>query len=212
MTNDLIDRLSSELKPVRRHAMRRLVLGAVLVSGVIAAIVMLGWLGPRADMATARMTVIFWTKFGYTLALAVLGGVATLVLARPDGSIRWPWMAAPALLALVFGAGLVQLAAAEPDQMMPLVIGGTSLVCPWRIVALSLPVLVALLLALRRLAPASPTLAGLAAGLFAGGTGAWVYSFACGENGVMFLALWYSLGIAIVAALGALLGRFLLRW
>ncbi|MBS3847429.1 DUF1109 domain-containing protein [Devosia sp. BSSL-BM10] len=212
MTDELIDRLSSDLKPVRHNALPRLVVGAVMASGVVAAIAMLAWLGTRADIATAPGTMIFWTKFGYTLALAVLGGVATLALSRPDGAIRWPWLAAPLLLLGVFIAAIVQLAGAEPDEMMPLVIGGTSLVCPWRIVALSVPVLVALLMALRRLAPANPTLAGLAAGLFAGGTGAWIYSFACGENGVMFLALWYTLGIAVVAGLGALLGRFLLRW
>lgn len=90
---------------------------------------------------------------------------------------------------------------------MPLVIGGTSLVFHWHIVVLAMP----MLLALRRLAPANPTLADLAAGLFADGTGAWIYSFACGENGMMLLALWYTLGIAVVASLGALLGRFLLR-
>jgi hypothetical protein len=46
----------------------------------------------------------------------------------------------------------------------------------------------------------------------AGGTGAWIYSFACPENGIMFLALWYTLGVLLVASLGAVLGRFLLRW
>lgn len=212
MTDDLIARLATDLKPVRPDALPRLVLGAVLVSAVIAAIGMLAWLGTRADIATAPGTMIFWTKFGYTLTLALLGAAATLALARPEGSIRWPWLVAPALLALLLIGAIIQLAGAEPDQIMPLTIGGTSLVCPWRIVVLSLPVLLALMLALRRLAPANPTLAGLAVGLFAGGTGAWIYSFACGENGMMFLALWYTLGIAIVAGLGALLGRFLLRW
>ena len=212
MTDDLITRLAADLKPVRRHALTHLVVGAVLASAVFAAIAMLAWLGPRPDMGWARDTMMFWTKFGYTLALGVVGGAATLALARPDGAIRWPHQAPPGLLALVLVIGAVQLMVAPPEQTMPLIMGGTAMVCPWRIIALSLPILLALLLALRRLAPASPTLAGLAAGLFAGGTGAWIYSFACGENGMMFLALWYTLGIALVAALGALLGRFLLRW
>jgi hypothetical protein len=29
---------------------------------------------------------------------------------------------------------------------------------------------------------------------------------------MMFMAVWYSLGISIVGALGAVLGRLLLRW
>ena len=77
---------------------------------------------------------------------------------------------------------------------------------------LGLPILFGAILALRRLAPRNPTLAGFAAGIMAGGAGAWVYSFACAETGMMFLALWYTLGILIVGVIGAVLGRWLLRW
>ena len=168
MTDDLIARLSADLKPVRRTAMQRLLIGALLVSGVVAVLAMLMLLGMRPDMETATTTMTYWTKFGYTLALALLGLAATLVLARPEGRTRWPWLA---------GLGLL-----------------------------------AALLALRRMAPASPTLAGFAAGIMSGATGAWIYSFACDETGMMFLALWYTLGIVIVGGVGAVLGRFLLRW
>lgn len=212
MTDDLIHRLSSDLKPVRASAMSRLLLGVVVVSAIIAAIAMNMWLGMRPDMDTAPMTMMFWTKFTYTLGIAILGGFGTYALSRPDGRSRWPWLVALALLVLVFAGGVIQLLRAEPDEMMPLIVGGTSLICPWRIVVLSLPILLGSLLALRRLAPRSPTLAGLAAGIMSGGAGAWIYSFACAENGMMFLVLFYTLGIAIVGALGAVLGRFLLRW
>ncbi|MFN4209801.1 MAG: NrsF family protein [Devosia sp.] len=212
MTDDLIARLSADLKPVRPMAMQRLLFGAALVSTLVAIVAMNMWLGMRPDLDTAMSTMNFWTKFGYTLSVAVLGGVATMALARPDGRIRWPWIAALGLLALLVIGAFIQLATAGPDDMMPLIIGGTSLVCPWRIVVLGLPMLLASIIALRRMAPANPTLAGFAAGIMAGGAGAWVYSFACAENGMMFLALWYTLGILIVGVLGAVLGRFLLRW
>ncbi|HWU18721.1 MAG TPA: NrsF family protein, partial [Devosia sp.] len=58
----------------------------------------------------------------------------------------------------------------------------------------------------------SPTLAGFAAGLIAGGFGAWAYSFYCGETSMMFMAIWYSLGIGLTALLGAALGKLVLRW
>ena len=212
MTDELIARLASDLRPVPRHAMRRLVLFAWFPALLVSAGLMWFWLGPRADLATAPGTMMFWTKFSYTSALAAFGGVATFALARPGGRIRWPWLAALVLLAVVVVGAFWQLALAEPDGMMPLITGSSSLVCPWYIVALSLPILAATLGALRRLAPTRPTLAGFAAGLFSGGTGAWVYAFHCGENGMMFLALWYTLGILIVAALGAVLGRLVLRW
>jgi hypothetical protein len=212
MTDDLIARLSADLKPVRPMAMQRLLIGATLLATIVAAIAMNMWLGMRADFSTATGTMSFWSKFTYTLSVALLGGVATLALSRPDGRIRWPWLAALGLLAALVVIAVIQLLRAEPADMMPLVLGGTSLVCPWRIVVLGLPMLLGALLALRRFAPANPTLAGFAAGIMAGGAGAWVYSFACAETGMMFLALWYSLGILIVGALGALLGRIVLRW
>lgn len=212
MTDELIDRLSDNLRPVARNAMSRLLLGAVVISGVVAVSAMNMWLGMRPDMDTAPMTMIFWSKFIYTLGIALLGGAATTVLARPDGRTRWPWMAATGLLAVVLVLGALQLTRAEQGEMMPLVLGGTAQICPWRIVVLSLPILLGSLLALRRFAPRSPTLAGFAAGIMSGGAGAWIYSFACDENGMMFLALFYSLGILLVGALGALMGRFALRW
>jgi hypothetical protein len=212
MTDDLIARLSTDLKPVRRMAMARLLVGATVLSTIVAIVAMNMWLGMRPDMDSAMATMNFWTKFTYTLSVALLGGVATLALARPDGRTRWPWYVALALLALLVIGAFYQLARAEPDDMMPLIVGGSSLVCPWRIVVLGLPILLGAILALRRLAPRNPTQAGFAAGIMAGGAGAWVYSFACAETGMMFLALWYTLGILIVGVIGAVLGRLLLRW
>jgi hypothetical protein len=210
MTDELIARLADDLKPVRPMAMQRLLLGAVLISGVVAALAMLVLLGMRPDMAAAPGTMIFWTKFGYTLSLALLGLAATLVLARPDGRAGWQWPTALALVGLLLVLSMIQLARA--DDMMPLIMGHSILRCLINIPLLSLPVLFAAMLALRRMAPAQPTIAGFAAGIMAGGTGAWLYSFACVEAGMMFLALWYTLGILIVGAVGAVLGRFLLRW
>ncbi|WP_224703305.1 DUF1109 domain-containing protein [Devosia aquimaris] len=212
MTDDLIERLATDLKPVRPMAMQRLLIGATILSTIVAVVAMLMWLGMRPDMPVAVSTMSFWTKFGYTLIIGALGGVATLILARPDGRTTWPWRAAIAILAALLVVAIVQLVRAEPEEMMPLVVGSTSLICPWRIVVLGLPMLLAAIVALRRMAPSNPTLAGFAAGIMAGGIGAWVYSFACDENGMMFLALFYTLGIVMVGAIGAVLGRFLLRW
>ena len=212
MTDDLITRLSADLKPVRPMAIQRLLLATVVLSGIVAIVAMNMWLGMRPDMETAATKMMFWSKFSYTLGLAILGGAATVVLARPVGRTRWPWLTALGLLGLFAIGAFWQLSRAGAGEMAPLVFGGTWQVAPWRILMLSLPILGAALYALRRLAPANPTLAGFAAGIMAGGTGAWVYSFACAESGMMFVALWYTLGIVIVGGLGAVLGRFLLRW
>ncbi|MEO5807803.1 DUF1109 domain-containing protein [Devosia sp.] len=212
MTDDLIARLSADLKPVPRHAVRYLLLGALGVGLVVAALSMHMMLGLRSDYPQAFMLPVFWTKFGYTLALAILGAVGTFVLSRPEGRTKLPWLGAGLLVILLAAIAFMQMYGADPALRHHLMMGGSAMVCPWYIVALSLPILAGVLLAMRQLAPGNPTLAGLAAGLFAGGAGAWVYSFHCGEDGMMFLLLWYSLGIAVVSALGAVIGRFVLRW
>ena len=48
--------------------------------------------------------------------------------------------------------------------------------------------------------------------LTAGGFGALVYCLHCPEVGAPFVALWYSLGIVLPSAVGALVGPRLLRW
>jgi hypothetical protein len=66
--------------------------------------------------------------------------------------------------------------------------------------------------ALRGLAPTRPRWAGFAAGLFAGSLGALGYALYCPELSPLFVLVWYTAGVLLPAALGALLGPLLLRW
>jgi hypothetical protein len=86
------------------------------------------------------------------------------------------------------------------------------MVCPWYIAATSGPLLIALIWAVRGLAPTRLRLTGALVGLTAGGFGALVYCLHCPEVGAPFLAIWYSIGILIPCAIGALVGPRLLRW
>jgi hypothetical protein len=65
---------------------------------------------------------------------------------------------------------------------------------------------------MKGLAPTRLRLAGAAAGLLAGTTGALVYCLHCPELEAPFLGFWYLLGMLIPTAVGALLGSRLLRW
>ena len=65
---------------------------------------------------------------------------------------------------------------------------------------------------LRRGAPASPTLAGAAAGLLAALSGASLYAFHCFDDSPLFVATWYTLAALPMVAIGALAGHRLLRW
>ena len=90
--------------------------------------------------------------------------------------------------------------------------GHSALMCPWRILAISAPAFAAIVWGLRALAPTRLALAGAAAGVLAGGIGATIYGLYCQETTAMFVATWYTLGLAGCAGIGALLGPRLLRW
>ena len=212
MTDDLIARLSADLQPVAPRALERR-LGLALLLGLAGTIL----IGPLVlDLIIGRPfggawgDPMFWGKLAYTIGLGALGLVAVPALSRPDRRLIWPLLAAVGLflVALVTGSAMWMRA----DWAMPMLMGNTAMVCPWLITLTGLPILVLLLQAMRGLAPRSPTLAGLCAGLVAGGLGAWAYAFYCGETGMIYMAVWYSLGMAMTALLGAVIGKFTLRW
>lgn len=212
MSDDLIDRLVGELRPTPRRALQARLFGWAGLGILVSAIIMVTWLGLRPDMMRAPGTMMFWSKFAYTAIFAVVGGLAALNLARPGGALIRQMIGLAVLVLLVGVGGLAQLMLMGPDQVTRLVMGSTALRCPFYIVALAAPIYAAVVFAMRRAAPTNPTLAGFAAGLFAGGAGAWVYAFHCTESGMPFIAIWYTLGVLASATIGAVIGRFVLRW
>lgn len=212
MTDDLIGRLTADLQPVASRALEKrlaFAVGAGLVGTILIGPLVLDLVVGR-PFGGAWGSPMFWGKLAYTIGLGLLGLVAVPILSRPDRRMVWPLLAAAtvAVLALIAGSFMWM----QADWAMPVLMGGTALVCPWLIILSAAPLLAMLLGAMRRFAPASPALAGLAAGLLAGGFGAAAYAFYCGETSMMFMAVWYSLGIALTTLLGAVLGHFLLRW
>jgi hypothetical protein len=170
------------------------------------------WLGIRPDLTAAAGTSAYWMKFGYTLLISATAFWLTERLGRPGTPARLPTYVLVLAFLLIAALAAVQLAATPSGERHALVMGASSNVCSWRIIALSLPILVPVDLALRQLAPTRTILAGAAAGLLAGAAGAWVYAFHCNESAAPFVAVWYTLGIAAACALGGASGKWLLRW
>ncbi|HEY3797019.1 MAG TPA: DUF1109 domain-containing protein [Caulobacteraceae bacterium] len=210
-TADLIQALSADATPVRRAPVAPWLAGAGLAGAAIALAVLAMWLGFRPLHAAMRLPS-FWMKAGYTLLLALAGLVATSRLGHPGARIG----AALALAALPIAAlammAMHETMRAPPAAMPALWLGQTWAICPVRILLLSLPAFALALWALRRAAPTRLALAGAAAGLFAGAAGATVYGLYCQEHTAAFVVLWYTLGIGLVGALGALAGPRFLRW
>jgi hypothetical protein len=211
-TDDLIAGLTADLPKVAPGAVgRRIALGLGL-GGLGSAIVMLAWLGPRPDLAQAVMTPMFWMKFGYAALTGLILAAVLVRLAKPAARVGPLAVVAAAPFAVVAAMAALRMAQAPPETHQAMLMGHSSMLCPWRIVAIGLPLLAGAVWSVRGLAPTRLALAGLAAGGCAGALGAMVYSIACNETSAPFLAIWYTLGMALVAGLGAAAGSRLLRW
>jgi hypothetical protein len=185
---------------------------AVPAAAVIAAIVFFSTIGPRPDIAAAAHTMRFLFKFVFTAAL--LAGALPLlrVLSMPG---EHPGRAAPWLLAapLLMAAALaLEMMAVPAAGWMPRLVGRNMPVCLSMIPLIGLGPLAVFIAALRHGAPTRPALAGAVAGLAAGGLAATFYAAHCTDDSPLFVATWYTIAIAVLAALGALGGRFFARW
>lgn len=190
-----------------------LAFGLALAAGaVIAATVFLLALGVRPDVLAALDTVRFPFKFVVTIALVAAGLRLALALARPggDAAAAARLLAVPALL--IGGALVIELAVVPTSAWGPRLIGTNAKVCLSAIPLIAIGPLVAILLALRSGAPTAPARAGACAGLVAAALAATFYAAHCTDDSPLFVATWYSLAIALVVTVGALLGPRVLRW
>jgi len=172
---------------------------------------MLAWLGPRPDLAQAVFTPMFWMKLSYAGITGVILAIILTRLAKPAARLGVLGALSLAPFAIVALMAIMRFIKAPPETHHDLLMGHTSMICPWRILAIGLPVFLGAVWAVRGLAPTRLWFAGLAAGGCAGAIGAAIYAVACNETSAPFLAIWYTLGIIVVAAIGAL-GSPLLRW
>lgn len=211
-TETLIDWLADGVAPVPRHAARRRVALALIVGLPLAFAVMQGMLGVRADLSDTTTSPHFWVKLLFPSGIAAAGWLAVERLARPGVRVGAAWLGLIVPVAAIWLLGLGQWFAAPVDARSALLWGTTWKTCPFSILAIAAPLLVAALVALRGLAPTRLALAGAAAGVMSGGAGAAIYALHCPELGAPFLAVWYVAGIALTTVAGAALGPRLLRW
>jgi hypothetical protein len=211
-TDELAKLLATGAGAVDPRAPMRRAVAAVGAGVLVAAALMAAWLGVRTNLVQDAGDPMLWVKFAFVAWLAVGGGMAALRLARPGARLaRVPGaIAAPVLVMWVLAA--IALAGADGPRRAELLLGQTWSACPINIAVLALPIFAAALWGMRGFAPTRLRLAGAAAGLLAGASGAVVYAFHCPELAAPFLGLWYVLGMLVPAALGALIGPRVLRW
>lgn len=210
-TSELIKTLASQSKRPARP-LSTMWLFAAGVSIAIAAIVFLTVLGLRSDIVAALETPRFLFKFLVTGTLAVSAFNCVSALSRPGESWRNEVLClaiAPVLLAM---AVFVELFALPSDLWTATTIGRNSVVCLTYIPFIGLGPLAVFLWALRYSAPTNPAFAGSVAGLLAGGIAAAFYAAQCTDDSPLFVVMWYTIAIAILAILGAVGASRFARW
>lgn len=211
-TNDLIRTLAAD-NDTHERSVGHLLLAAMVLAVPVSTLLFLTNLGVRPDVMTAMRNPLFDLKFMVTIALAAAAIAISLHLSRPEASLgRWAWLLAVPVGLL--GIGMMGEMIMMPNRapMATRLIGSNSKVCLTAIPLLSLPLLAAALIALRRGAPSRPAVTGAFAGLLSGGLAATLYAAHCTDDSPMFVATWYSIAIASVTAIGALAGSRVLKF
>lgn len=211
-TEQLIRSLTQEVPAVRPHAVARRIALGLIGGGAVTTVLVAILLGIRPDLQLAMQASSFWLKWIYTAALGLAAVIGVARLARPAGaSFGWLWLAAAPVLLLV-GVCAAELAATPMQHWPHMWLGHSWMVCSWTVLGLSLPIFIGLLWSFRWLAPTRLRAAGATAGLAAGAVAATIYCLHCPETSALFVLTWYTLGIVLATALGALTGPKLLRW
>ena len=210
-TDHLIRTLAADVSPRQRPVGATLALALLLAAPVSVALFM-AVLGVRGDVMTAMHNPFFDLKFVVTLALAIVAIAISVHLARPEASLQgWGWLLLLPLALVGLGVA-TELMLPQQRPWLARLIGNNAPACVLTIPLFAMPLLAAALLALRRGAPARPALAGAMAGLAAAGLAATLYASHCADDSPLFLALWYSIAVALVAAVGAIAGHKMLRY
>lgn len=211
-TDELITLLARDAAPVKRGAIPRSLAALALGGAVAALVIMVPWIGFRPDFPAALADPAFWMKMAYTFGLGVAGFMLAERLSRPGATSRAGWVLAAACAVAIAALAFAQLLIMPAAEAPAAVFGYSWDSCPWLIFILALPCLALALWIMRGFAPTRTTLAGAAAGLLAGGVSATVYGLHCIESTAPFIALWYTLGIALTVVTGAIAGSRILRW
>lgn len=212
----LIDRLVADLGAVRpRRWTREAALLAALVVAEIAIFVALR--GVRPDMPTAMAAPAFWWKSASLAIIALLAAAATIVSLDPAVTTRprfarlsrWLAVAAPLLLATGW---LIDAGASGGDALLARLEWRDGVDCLLNVALLSLPLVLALGIMMRRGAATQPGRTALAAGLAAAGFAAFIFAFHCDHDDPLYVAVWYGAAVAVVTGFARLLLPRLTRW
>ena len=203
-TDDLIHSLAGHAGDSGQDtaSLRRFLLGALFLSFAAATLMVWTIFGFRQDFGAMIQASPFLFKASGAVALAagafILARRATLPATGPlSALLLLPGLLPFLLFAVIDPAGTDNVSAA---------------LCSVDIGLLSLPALWLILAAMKKGAPTNPAKAGAIAGLLSGSLASAAHALACHNDRGISVLMWYGLAIALLSALGSLIGRRVLRW
>jgi hypothetical protein len=212
-TKQLIQNLSADAAPVKLlHPQRYAAFLLALLS--IYAICAQCWLeGFRPDLSMQLTRPLFMVELLLLAAMLVSASVASVYAMLPDGAqrkmlMRLPYIFSGGMLALV----IVQLFLPQDARMVMSDATSHSHECTTYIAFSSILPAALIFGLLRKGASVMPMQAGLLAVIAAASVSAVTLRLAEANDEIMHLLSWHYLPSIIFAILGALLGRYLLRW
>jgi hypothetical protein len=211
-TRDLIGRLANDPPPVEQDAVPKRLKRALLIGLASSTALLVAFYGVRSDMPELILTTMFWSRLAFPLAIIATAMKLAERLGRPGAPLKLAWLAVALPIVTILLATAVILLATPSGYRLDLMLGTTWRVTTANVVLLSLPSLVPVMHAMKKLAPTRLALAGAGAGLVAGAQGLLVYSTYSSEMSVPFWGIWFVLAIVITAGIGAALAHRYLRW
>lgn len=211
-TDQLIDFLAAELKPVDRRRSSRALIVALAVGSAAALGAMLIFFCTRYEPLDAENLVSLSIQLLCTLAIVAIAAAYLPQFACPNAKGR----SFVALISIPFGAivafAAVVFAFSHRVLLDDMIFDKEGLACLFYIPFSAIVPFAAVVWALRTGAPTDLTRAGAAAGLVAGALSAAACSFPCAIEPYLSIALWHGLAIEICPKVGVKLGPRLLRW
>lgn len=209
-TDDLILVLSADAGSRSRPVGRALAL-AIGAGGLAAIILFATTMGARLDISSALATWRFDLKLALLAGAFVAAVVDCLRVSSPtaDGKPNRLVLVVVALLAAAVG---LEIGVTPQAEWWPQLVGTNALLCLSAIPMLAVVPLLTILHAMRSGAPRLPARAGQAAGTLAASAAALLYATHCFDDSPLFVATWYTLAIALVSLVGAVVGARVLKW
>jgi hypothetical protein len=211
-TDDLVALLSTNLEPVHRSSVVRMLCVAVATGIVVALGIAFVGLGIRSDLTTTRALIFLAIKLAFAIGIVGLALVYLTKLARPGGERKSSSFLIVVPFLVVLFLAVISLGSAPRAHWDRMIMGDEWLECLLSIPIIAVVPFAVSIWAVRKGAPTNLARAGAFAGLIAGGVSAMAYALHCTDDSLPFIAVWYGGTIVLCTLAGAALGPRLLRW